>query len=70
MNVPPVSRGNSIKKDLFEGSPCVTALGKRIFKFLMASSLETLRKGSAAGITQMLPDVTWQSHAICALGMS
>src|SRR3954447_8884783 len=50
-------RGDSIKKDLFEGSPCVTALGKRIFNFLMASSLETLRKGSAAGITQMLPDV-------------
>src|SRR3954452_12064881 len=52
LNVPPVLSGNSIKKDLFEGSPCVTALGKRIFNFLMASSLETLRKGSAAGITR------------------
>jgi len=70
LNVPPVLRGNSIKKDLFEGSPCVTALGKRIFNFLMASSIETLRKGSAAGITQMLTDVPAASRGISSVATS
>src|SRR5438270_13597345 len=70
LNVPPVLRGNSIKKDLFEGSPCVTALGKRIFNFLIASSIETLGKGSAAGITQMLTDVPAASRGISSVATS